>query len=42
MDDDSRYGNDAADGQTSRIAHEYLGWISIVPEETDQTAHEGQ
>ena len=33
MDDNGVYGNDAADGQTACIAHEYLCRVGVVPEE---------
>ena len=36
MNDDGQHGNDTADGQGAGIAHEDLGGIGIVPEETDE------
>ena len=40
MDDNGVYGNDAADGQTACIAHEYLCRVGVVPEEADKCTDE--
>lgn len=34
--DDDGACDDTADGQRTRIAHEYLGRVGVVPEETDE------
>ena len=41
VDDDGTYCDDTADGQRTRIAHEYLGRVGVVPEETDEGSDEG-
>ena len=41
MHDDGRYGDDAADGQASGVAHEDLGREGVEPQETDEGADEG-
>ena len=38
--DDGRHGDDATDGQATRVAHEDLGGIRIEPQETDEGTHE--
>ena len=35
------HADDAADGETARIAHEYLRREGVVPEEADERAHKG-
>ena len=35
VDDDSKYGNDATNGQAACISHKYLRREGIVPEEAD-------
>ena len=41
VDDDSKYGNDATNGQAACISHKYLRREGIVPEEADQRTDEG-
>ena len=41
VDDDGTYRDDTADGQRTRIAHEYLGRLGVVPEETEEGSDEG-
>ena len=41
VDDDGKDGDDAADGQAARVAHEHLRRIGIVPQEAYQCADEG-
>ena len=36
MNDDGQNGDDAADGQRARVAHENLGGIGVIPQETDE------
>ena len=35
-------GNDASDGQTAGVAHENLGWVCVVPQESNQCTHESK
>ncbi len=41
VDDDGTHGDDTADGQRTRVAHEHLGRVGVVPEETDERSDEG-
>ena len=36
VDNNGQDGDDAANGQATRVAHKYLGGIGVVPEETDE------
>ena len=41
VDDDGTHGDDTADGQRTRVAHEHLGRVGVVPEKTDERSDEG-
>ena len=41
MDDDGAHGDDSADGEASRVAHEDLGGVGVVPQKSDQCADKG-
>ena len=41
MDDDGAHTNDTADGERSRVAHEHLRGVGVVPQEADERAHHG-
>ena len=40
-DDDGTHGDDATDGEATRVAHEDLGGEGVVPQKTDEGTHEG-
>ena len=40
-DDDCTHGDDAANGETTCVAHEDLGREGIVPQESDECPDEG-
>ena len=40
-DDDGAHGNDATDGEATRVAHEDLCGEGVVPEEADEGTYEG-
>ena len=41
VNNDGVYCDDSSNGQTARIAHEYLGRIGIVPQEADKCTDKG-